>query len=373
MGSLSHRTSGRMLLKLTVEPLGFLCESLQKIVGCELFWGSAIFLVFTENCWQCSPQLLEISSAVFNLGFPEKVLFLFEKLMHRSGLLNPCQAIIRIFVVDMLLPSPSTSSASCTFVTRAAPATRFFDYSFSSGLLQRRSRRIASIFSGSTAACPQCCGEVCFRSTYSGSCDGNTMRLTLASGQNSNYIQTVHLDACVCVWCCAGLHPKHVDLSDWTAWSLAPSFCCIWVIRRAAHTNEIWDQIVLSCWTDSMECSATRAACNRCVFPEKPENFSFYPGLWSWLWFTLTKIKVDWPYCKAPLAMHVSGVDKCLIWIELNSRRAQRWYFDTCVQNFVISGPETAKVRWLNVFRRNLGTIGQGEKLTGDFVDRRQS
>ena len=64
----------------------------------------------------------------------------------------------------MLLPSPSTSSASCTFVTRAAPATGFSAYSLSSGLLQRRSRRIASIFSGSTAACPQCCGEVCCRS-----------------------------------------------------------------------------------------------------------------------------------------------------------------------------------------------------------------
>ena len=43
----------------------------------------------------------------------------------------------------------------------------------------------------------------------------------------------------------------------------------------ATHTNEIWDQSVLSCRTDSMECSATRAACNRwvrrwlCVFPEK--------------------------------------------------------------------------------------------------------
>ena len=38
-----------------------------------------------------------------------------------------------------------------------------------------------------------------------------------------------------------------------------------------AHTNKIWDQIVLSCRTDSMECSATRAAHNRwlCVFPEK--------------------------------------------------------------------------------------------------------
>ena len=71
------------------------------------------------------------------------------------------------------------------------------------------------------------------------------------------------LDACVCAWCCAGLHPKHVDLGDRTAWSLAPSFCCVWFIRRATHTNEIWDQIVLSCRTDSMECSAARAARNR--------------------------------------------------------------------------------------------------------------
>ena len=88
---------------------------------------------------------------------------------------------------------------------------------------------------------------------------------------NFLHIQTVHLDACVCAWCCAGLHPKHVDLGDWAAWSLAPSFCCVWIIRRATHTNEIWDQGVLSCRTDSMECSATRAACNRwlCVFPEK--------------------------------------------------------------------------------------------------------
>ena len=84
------------------------------------------------------------------------------------------------------------------------------------------------------------------------------------------------------------------------------------------------------CRTDGMECSATGAACNRwlCVFPEKTVNFSFHPGLWSWPWFTLTKIKVDWPYCKvwywpyckAPLAMHVSGVDKCLNWIEMKIR-----------------------------------------------------
>ena len=58
--------------------------------------------------------------------------------------------------------------------------------------------------------------------------------------------------------------------------------------------NEIWDQIVLGCRTDCMECSATRAARNRwlCVFPEKTENFSFHPGLWSWPWFTLLKLKL---------------------------------------------------------------------------------
>ena len=31
-----------------------------------------------------------------------------------------------------------------------------------------------------------------------------------------------------------------------------------------------------------------------CVFPKKnTENFYFHPGVWSWPWFTLTKIKVD--------------------------------------------------------------------------------
>ena len=100
-------------------------------------------------------------------------------------------------------------------------------------LLQRRSRWIASIFSGSTAACHQCCGEVCGRSTSSWSCDGNITWSTLASDRSSGHVQTVHLDAYVCAWCCAGLHPKHVDLGDWTAWSLAPSFCCVWIIRRA--------------------------------------------------------------------------------------------------------------------------------------------
>ena len=148
----------------------------------------------------------------------------------------------------------------------------------------RRFRWIASIFSGSTAACHQCCGEVCGRSTSSWSCDGNITWSTLASDRSSGHVQTVHLDAYVCAWCCAGLHPKHVDLGDWATWSLAPSFCCVWIIRRATHTNKIWDQIVLSCRTDSVECSATRAACNRwlCVFPEKTLNFSFQPGLWSW-------------------------------------------------------------------------------------------
>ena len=76
-------------------------------------------------------------------------------------------------------------------------------------------------------------------------------------------LQIVYLDACVCAWCCAGLHPKHADFSDWTAWSLGPSFCCIWVIRHAAHKNEIWFQVVLGCRADSMQCSATRSSCNR--------------------------------------------------------------------------------------------------------------
>ena len=47
-----------------------------------------------------------------------------------------------------------------------------------------------------------------------------------------------------------------ISLTELPAGSLAPSFCCIWVIRRAAHTNKIWDPIVLSC-------SATGAARNR--------------------------------------------------------------------------------------------------------------
>ena len=33
---------------------------------------------------------------------------------------------------------------------------------------------------------------------------------------------------------------------------------------------------------------------------------------------TLTNWFRFWTYCKAPLAMNVSGVDKCLNWIELN-------------------------------------------------------
>ena len=65
-------------------------------------------------------------------------------------------------------------------------------------------------------------------------------------------------------------------------------------IRRATHTNEIWDQIVFSCRTDSMEYSATRAACNRslCVFPETLKTFLFIQVYGLWPWFTLTKIKM---------------------------------------------------------------------------------
>ena len=97
---------------------------------------------------------------------------------------------------------------------------------------------------------------------------------------------------------CQFQNRSHYNMfGNWAAWSLAPSFCCVWIIRSATHTNEIWDQIVLSCRTDGMECSATGAARNRwlCVFPEKTENFSFHPGLWSWLWY-LTKIKVDFDF-----------------------------------------------------------------------------
>ena len=35
----------------------------------------------------------------------------------------------------------------------------------------------------------------------------------------------------------------------WPRWLnclVAASFCCVWIIRRATHTNEIWDQSVLS-------------------------------------------------------------------------------------------------------------------------------
>ena len=64
---------------------------------------------------------------------------------------------------------------------------------------------------------------------------------------------------------------------DWTGWSL-PSFCCIWIILCcAARTNGSWLQVVLGGRPNSMECSATRAACNRglCVFLEKTKNIFF--------------------------------------------------------------------------------------------------
>ena len=108
---------------------------------------------------------------------------------------------------------PNTAQHFCLVCSHQSICMSSFMFSYC------RSRWIASIFSGSTAACPQCCGEVCGRSTSSWPCDGNTTWSTLASDRNSDHIQTVHLDACVCAWCCAGLHPKHVDLGDWTAWS----------------------------------------------------------------------------------------------------------------------------------------------------------
>ena len=73
-----------------------------------------------------------------------------------------------------------------------------------------------------------------------------------------------------------------------------------------------------------------RATVDSACFRKKLKTFLFIQVYWSWPWFTLIKIKVDWPYCKfdidlmckVPLAMHVSGVDKCLNWIEFG---VQAW------------------------------------------------
>ena len=159
----------------------------------------------------------------------------------------------------MLLPSKSTSSASCTLVTRATPATGFSDYSFSSGLLLRRSRRITSIFWLHCSVSlmlrwgllPIYILVILWREHYA-----------IYIGLRSKF----ELHTNCAPWCmrlCMVLR-RSTSETCWPQWlNCLVARCCIWVILRAAHTNEIWVQVDLSCRTDSMECPATRAACSR--------------------------------------------------------------------------------------------------------------
>ena len=173
--------------------------------------------------------------------------------------------------------------------------------------------QIANIFSSSTAACLQCCGEVCGRSTSSWSCDGNTTRHTLATDQNSNNIQTVHFDACVCVYGAAPVYIRNM-LTSVTELpgrshlrSAASGLYDVPRTRTKFGTRSLsvagptaWNALPLE----------LRATAD-CVFPEKNWKL-FSSSRFMVLRFTLTEIKVVWPYCKFDIDLIVRRRWPCM-------------------------------------------------------------
>ena len=76
----------------------------------------------------------------------------------------------------------------------------------------------------------------------------------------------------------AGLHPKHV-WPRWLSCLVARTFVLLRLDYTIVLTNEIWDQGVLSCRTDSMECSATQSCVQPAAlacFRKKLQNFSIF-------------------------------------------------------------------------------------------------
>ena len=169
-----------------------------------------------------------------------------------------------------------TSSASCTLhvIRRAAPATGFSDVFFLGWIIATSfSLVIASIFSGSTAAWHQCCGEVWWPIyVLVTQCDGNYYVIYIGFWSE---LESHTNCAPWCIRLCTVLR-RFTSETCWPRWLnclVARTFVLLRLDYTTCHAHEqnlvtrAFSVAGPTAWNDS----ATRAACNRwlCVFPEK--------------------------------------------------------------------------------------------------------